>query len=215
MVSSLIPGDDYAKMAALVGAQPDFHESLSSGRQIYVHDRRWEYIQLLLDQNGTVLSLGVYAKTSGFKVTLVTGVVLNGPPISRQVPSNLITGAYGGCGASWYFYYQGYALPEVQDARSEIVGDLPVVDTNKAQDAAPLCGILFSSKPCVTAYNRSNLGTSEPTLSSNLLSCIESVKAGQAYLSNLTPAIVIVTAPDQVILPDMLNFDYFDTLAHT
>jgi hypothetical protein len=58
MVSRLIAGDDYEKMAALIGALPDFHKSLPSGRQLYVFDRRWEYIQLLVNDD-TVLSVGV------------------------------------------------------------------------------------------------------------------------------------------------------------
>lgn len=217
MVSGLIPGDDYAKLSALIGAQPDFHQSLQSGNQIYVFDRRWEYVQLLVNETGTVLSVGIYAKTTEFKTTLVTGVILNGPPLSKQLAADNPIGANGSCGASWYYYYQGYSLPLAQNARSEIVGDLPVVDTNnKSIGTASACSVLISSMPCVTAYYKNFLAKSgQPALSSSLVSCMTSSKAGRAYLDELIPAIWIITAPSQPIIPDMLNYDYFATLAGT
>ena len=146
MVSLLIAGDDYEKMAALIGAEPDFQKSLPSGRQLYVFDRPWEYIQLLVS-DGTVLSVGIYAKTTKFKTTLITDAIVNGPPVDGA-----LIGAYGACGAPWYLYYQAYSGDDANRFRSVIVGELPVTDTNDRMRAQALCGFFFSSAPCISDY---------------------------------------------------------------
>jgi hypothetical protein len=209
MVSHLIAGNYYEKMAALIGAPPDFHKSLPAGRQLYVFDRRWEYIQLLVNDD-TVLSVGVYAKTTKFKVTLETGTIVNGPPVGKQLGYSPL-GAYGDCGASWFYYFQGYSFPAAGNYRSEIIGELPVTDTDRRPATSALCNLLidppFPPAPCIAAYYRSQPIT--PSLSSGLVSCIDSLSDGRATLANLIPSIVIVTAPDQPILPAMFNEDYF------
>jgi hypothetical protein len=214
MVSHLIAGDDYEKMAALIGAPPDFYKSLPSGRQLYVFDRRWEYIQLLVNDD-TVLSVGVYAKTIKFKVTLGTGTIVNGPPVGKQLAYRPL-GAYGDCGASWYYYFQGYSFPAAGNYRSEIIGELPVTDTDRPLATSALCNLIIQPPsppaPCIAAYYRSQSTT--PSLSGSLVSCIDSLSNGRAALANLIPSIVIVTAPDQPILPEMFNEDYFMTLAN-
>jgi hypothetical protein len=207
MVSLLIAGDDYEKMVALIGAPPDFQKNLPSGRQLYVFDRPWDYIQLLVS-DGTVLSVGVYAKTTKFKTMLVTGTIVNGPPVEGD-----LIGAYGACGAPWYLYFQGYSGADVNRFRSVIVGELPVTDTNEPMATGAPCKFLFSSASCITDYMRSFLTNSTPFLSMKLITCINSLKGGRTTLANLVPSIVIVTAPDQPILPDMLNEQYFYTLA--
>ena len=210
MVSLLIAGDDYEKMVSLIGDPPDFQKRLPSGRQLYAFDRRWEYIQLLVD-DGTVLSVGVYAKTTEFKTTLVTGTVVNGPPVGQQQPGGLI-GAYGYCGAPWYHYFQAYSGSDANRFRSVIVGDLPVTDTNESKAAAAVCGLFWSGRSCMIDY-MSYLPSSTSFLSMKLINCIDSLKGGRATLANLLPSIIIVTAPDQPILPDMLNEQYFYNLA--
>ena len=206
LVSLLIAGDDYEKMEALIGAPPDFHKSLPSGRQLYVFDRRWEYIQLLVNDD-TVLSVGVYAKTTKFKTTLVTGTIVNGPPVG-QLEGAL--GAYGDCGASWYYYFQGYSFPAAGNFRSEIIGELPVTDADKRLATSAVCRFLydpgFPVAPCIIAYNRS--APTVPSLSRSLVACIDSLKGGRDMLANLLPSIVIITAPGQSILPDMFNQYY-------
>lgn len=210
MVSLLIAGDDYEKMESLISAPPDFHERLPSGMGLYVFDRRWEYIQLLVNDEDTVLSVGVYAKTSEFKTQVSMGSIVNGPPVG-QLPGSL--GAYGDCAASWYYYFQGYLFPAAGNFRSEIIGELPVTDTNLPTVAPAICNVLFSptTAPCFSKYAHS--APSVPSLSSSLVSCIDSINGGRAALANLVPSIVIVTAPGQPILPEMLNQVYFITLA--
>jgi hypothetical protein len=206
MVSLLIAGDDFEKMVSLIGAPPDFHQSLPSGMQLYVFNRMWEYIQLLVN-NDTVLSVGVYAKTTQFKTEVSTGAIVNGPLVGQQP-----LGAYGDCAASWYYYFQGYSFPAAGNFRSVIIGELPVTDTDLPQAAPALCNLLFSptTAPCFGKYYHS--ASSVPSLSSSLVSCIDSLNGGRAVLANLVPSIVIVTAPGQPILPAMLNQVYFTTL---
>lgn len=212
MVSRLIAGDDYEKMKALIGAPPDFHKILASGRQLYVFDRRWEYIQLLVNDD-TVLSVGVYAKTTKFKTTLVTGTIVNGPPVGQQLPDDPL-GAYGACGASWYYYFQGYSFPAAGNFRSEIIGELPVTDSDKPLATSAPCKVLGGPAlaPCIIKYYGSPSTMS--SLNSGLVTCIDSLKDGRATLAKLLPSIVIITAPGQSILPDMLNGEYFATLAN-
>ena len=199
-------------MEALIGAPPDFHKILPSRRQLYVFDRRWEYIQLLVNDD-TVLSVGVYAKTTKFKTTLVTGVVVNGPPVGQQLLDDPM-GAYGDCGASWYYYFQGYSLSGADNFRSEIIGELPNTDKDKPQATSAPCKFLGSPAfiPCIDKYYRSQ--SIVPSLSSGLVTCIDSLKDGRATLAKLLPSIVIITAPGQPILPDMFNGIYFATLAN-
>jgi hypothetical protein len=158
----------------------------------------------------------VYAKTTEFKTTLVTGTIVNGPPVGQQLPDDPV-GAYGSCGASWYYYFQGYSLPAAENFRSVIIGEFPVTDTDKPLATSAPCKFLggpgYPSAPCTIAYYRSPSTT--PSLNSSLVACIDSLKDGKATLANLLPSIVIVTAPDQSILPEMFNEDYFATLANT
>jgi hypothetical protein len=167
-------------------------------------------IQLLVDDTGTVLSVGVYAKSDEFKTTLVTGTIVNGTRVGQQLPGDPI-GAYGACGASWYVYFQSYSFPRAGDVRSEIVGDLPATDTSNLTASGPPCSLLSSSAPCISRYERT-LPIS-PVLSDKLVACLDSLKNGRATLANLLPSIVIVTAPYQPIVSDMLNDDYFFKLA--
>jgi hypothetical protein len=213
MVSSLIPGDDYLKLLSLIGNEPDFHQSLHSGRQLYVFDRPWEWIQLIVDESGTVLSVGIYAKTDEFKATLVTGTIVNGPPIGQQLGQQPPAGAVGACGASWGFYFQDYQLPDADDSRSVIVGNLPVTDYSTSPNGGTpmLCPAFFSSTPCIIAYQ--NNYAEQMSLSSKLVSCILSMKNGSSMLEDIPTSIVIVTAPGQPVLPDMLSTVYFHTLA--
>ena len=207
LVSKLIPGDDYSRMVQIIGSLPDFHTNLRSGRQLYVFDRRWEYIQLLVDSSGTVISVGIYARITSFKATLETGIVLNGPPIDQQL-HDIIVGAGGGCGGAWGDYYQGYELPLADDARSVIVGWLPVADADN-QAYPPYCTAFNSGKSCMIQYYRSKTRG----LSARLVQCLKSLSAWKE-MQDQSPSIVIITAPAQPIVPDMLNEEYFFSLAH-
>jgi hypothetical protein len=203
MVSNLIPGNDYARMVQLIGAEPDFHEGLKPGEQLYVFNRPWEYIQLLVNSSGTVVSVGVYAKTTSFKATLVDGIMLNGPSIGYQPYSP--SGAAGSCGASWFDYYQGYVLPASGDNRSVIFGELPVTDTNEDMRVGSACSMFLSGRHCIAAYYRNDT----QGLSARLLNCLKSLNDWRQVQSDSPTSVVIITAPSQPIVPDMLNTDYF------
>ena len=192
-------------MVELIGSQPDFHEGLSSGRQLYVFNRPWEYIQLLVNGEDAVLSVGVYAKTTSFKATLVDGIVLNGPPVGRQMSGDPIS-AEGTCGASWYDYYETYGTSMAGGQRSIIFGDIAGTDTND-QSLGASCGPMLSNKPCIAAYYKSRT-----LLSTALVSCLTSFSEWRQLQNSAPPAVVIITAPSQPILSDMLNYDYFFTL---
>jgi hypothetical protein len=203
LVSNLVPGDDYVKMTALLGTQPDFHETLSSG-QLYVYNRPWEYIQLLVDHTGTVISVGIYAKTTEFKATLLGGVIVNGPPIGQQVDGiYAYSEAYGMCnlpvGLSSY-YFEGGDM-NVSTGISVVVGDTAVTDTNDPMAIGVPCNYMLP--PPIDDYS----------LSGEVISQVEAMKGGNAMIENLVPAVVIVAAPNQPITPDMLNTDYFAELA--
>lgn len=204
MVSNLVPGDDYSRMVELIGNAPDYHAALRGGIQLYVFNRRWEFIQLLANSSGTIISVGIYAKNTSFTVKLVTGTVLNGAPINDELGSPI--GATGGCGASWGDYYQSYELPAAGDFRSVIVGWLPVTDMNNAAQV-PYCTAFLSQKPCITQYYRSRV----QALSPQLVACLKSTSSWKKIQQAPIP-IVIITAPEQPIIPDMLNYNYFLTL---
>jgi hypothetical protein len=202
MVSNLIAGDNYSRMVQLIGSQPDFQEQLESGRRLYLFSRPWEYIQLLVSPTDSVLSVGIYAKTSSFKATLENGIVINGPPIAAQVGGEPIS-AMDNCGASWYDYFETYQEPEAGADRSVIFGALPETDSNDPNAGVP-CGPMFSNKPCISAYYKTRTQLSGP-----LVKCLSSFSEWRAMQDDAPPAIVIVTAPGQPVLPDMLNYDYF------
>lgn len=144
LASSLLPGDDYGKMVAILGAQPDFSETLSSG-QLYVFNRPWEYIQLLVDHTGTVISVGVYAKTTEFKATLLGGVTVNGPA-AQQVNAIVPLEAFGECdvpvGLSSY-YFEGGTI-NVETGIAAVVGDTSVTDTNDPMAIDAPCSYISS-----------------------------------------------------------------------
>jgi hypothetical protein len=206
MVAKLNPGDSFARMTQLIGADPDFRLAAAPGLEIYVFDRRWEYLQLVVNASGSVLSVGVYAKVTSFRATLANGYSVNGPPVGSQLADP--TGISGSCGASWYSFYEGSSTgSEVGDLRHVIFGELPVTDTNVITTGAP-CRLLFSNAPCLRRAD-----TYQPGLSWQLLDCLQSLKPWQSVQKEMPSAIVIVTAPDQPIIPAMINDQYFSTLA--
>jgi hypothetical protein len=119
LLAELVPGDTYAKLQDIIGAIPDNQKTLTSGRTLYQFDRPWEYIDLLVE-DGNVLSVGVYAKTTTFKATLDAGgdhVILNGPPIARQASG--LGGAVGICGGNiGAYFFESFSLPGVYQEAS-------------------------------------------------------------------------------------------------
>jgi hypothetical protein len=207
MVSSLVPGEDFARLVQIIGSLPDFHERLHSGMQLCAFDRRWEYIQLLVNNSGMVSSVGIYAKTSSFKAKVIDGFVINGPPIDEQTVYQPL-GVAGACAASWYDYFEGYTLPASGDYRSVIFGAMPGTDTSSPASVGTICRIFNSGKHCIQHYDDPpHLGAL--SLDAHLLNCMRSINAWQYMQRDISPALVIVTAPNQPITADMLNEDFY------
>lgn len=210
MVSSLIAGDTYAKLQYIIGAIPDKQMTLKSGRTLYQFDRPWEYIDLLVE-NGNVLSVGVYAKTTAFRATLDVGgyhVILNGPPIAQQATGASGTeGAVGTCGGNiGAYFFEGFSLPQVYQDAAFALGWIDY----SSQITVPLSACdavdnLYSSP----LYGCSKLQNFNGYPSSRFLDCLNSSKLGQS-ISQLSPTAVVVTASPQGIVPDMLGIEPAD-----
>jgi hypothetical protein len=204
MVSQLNPGDDLARIEQIIGSVPDFQETVHRNLQVYVFDRKWEYIQLLVNSANTVLSVGIYAKTVSFTATLPDGVVVNGPPIRQQLRHQPLLGSVGAtasCG-SWADFYEGYREAMPGNLRSIIFGDMSGTDGDN-QSNWNGCSVVSSGNRCVPHL------LPIPGLDISFLKCLESSKSWTSIQNNAPSAVVIVTAPGQPIIPEMLNQDYF------
>jgi hypothetical protein len=198
LVSLLKPGDDYAKMAQIIGAVPDAYEQLKSGHTLYQFDRPWEYIDLVVYQ-GSVLSVGIIAKNPAFKPILHEGsisLVPNGAPIVRQASGLLVFGASGECGGSGGGnYYQGYSVPHARGFGSFLLGwEIPGLLMPDA-----ICGLLFNQCSKATPDNF--------VLSMRLFNCIINHKDGQQALATFSPSVVVLVRPGIPLLPDMWDIE--------
>jgi hypothetical protein len=202
LLAELVPGDTYAKLQYLIGAIPDRQMTLKSGRTLYQFDRPWEYIDLLVE-DGNVLSVGVYAKTTAFKATLEAGgdhVFLNGPPIAQQA-GGLGGGAVGICGGNiGGYFFEGFSLPNVNQEASIALG---WATSGSIFVPSPACEAV-DSFPGSPLYGCSKLQNLNGYPSSRFLDCLNNSGAGQR-IGQLSPAAVVVTADGQDIVPDMLG----------
>jgi hypothetical protein len=202
-VGQLVPGQDYTRVLQSLGEVPHYHQRLRSGRTLYVFDRRWEYLQFLVDDSGRVLSIGVYAKTRSFKPRLYAGsasFILNRDSLSGYSSGAIdMVGAAGFCMASNAAYVEGYRLSHVDEFRSIIAGWMEVTQTH---DDAPVCEMLGDrDSPCSALAGRP---PGQTGLSVGLINCVKRSAIGREVQARLIPSVVIVTAPNQTILPDML-----------
>src|SRR5262249_18925499 len=125
LVSQLVPGETSDKMVQVLGSVPDYKEALKSSNTLYIFNRKWETLQLLVDRSGTVLSMGVYAKVSAFQLNLPPGVTLNGPSVSVQEPNPYsLVSAYGFCGADAVAYYEVHSSARADGSYSVILGTM-------------------------------------------------------------------------------------------
>jgi hypothetical protein len=205
MVGLLIAGDNYSRLQQIIGAQPDLQQTFKSGTTLYQFNRPWEYIDLLV-KGGHVLSVGVYAKSIRFKPVLDASgflVTVNGSPIAQQARySSSAIGAVGNCGQSdiGSSFFEGFALPMANEQSSLILG---WVDLGSMPIPHPACTAVFFAKGLHPA--KCDKLENFEQLTPDFLDCLNSSKIGQE-IRELSPAVAIVTAPYQRVLPEM--FDY-------
>jgi hypothetical protein len=204
LVGLLIAGDNYTRLQQIIGAQPDLQKTFKSGTTLYQFNRSWEYIDLLV-KDGRVLSVGVYAKSARFKPVLNASgflITVNGSPIARQIRYSGAIGAVGNCGQSdiGSSFFEGFALPMAEQQSSFILG---WVDLGSMPIPQSACAAGFFAKGLHPA-KCDKLDDFEQ-LSSGFLDCLNSSRVGQE-IRKLSPAVAIVTAPYQRVLPEM--FDY-------
>lgn len=196
MVSRLVAGDTYVRLRQIIGAQPDMQQTFKSGKTLYQFNRPWEYIDLLVS-GGNVLSVGVYAESVSFKPTLYASgyaVTVNGPSIERQAANAV--GAVGNCGGNiGASFFEGFGLAMASQESSILFG---WVNSRSMDIPEPACAATFP-------LNRCDRLSDFKDLSRRFLDCLDGTKIG-GEIERLSPAVVIVTAPYQRILPEM--FDY-------
>lgn len=202
LISRLIPGDDYDYLRQIIGAVPAITLPPISGNTLYQFNRPWEYIDLLVNA-GRVLSVGVAAKTGNFKPTLHTNgsfsVIVNGPPIAQQANNGSLVGAVGECGGNTFESFdEGFSLPLLAGAGSVVFGWVWDSVLTKVIPE-PACLAVWPANRC-TQFDPMSTGS----LSLRYADCLNTIKFGQE-IGRLSPSVVIVVAPGQSIIPEMLN----------
>lgn len=198
MVGLLIAGDTYARLQQIIGPLPDMQQTFKSGDTLYQFNRRWEFIDLLVS-DGRVLSVGVYAKTTVFKATLDASgysVTVNGPIFRQQANGASALGAVGNCGGNiGASLFEGFGLPMANQQSSFVLGWVQSRWLNIPQAA---CAAVFPLNKCDKLDSFAGL-------SPGFLACLNNSHIGQG-IKALSPSVVIVTAPEQSILPEMLDY---------
>jgi hypothetical protein len=201
LVSRLVPGGNYDRLQQIIGADPDIQIPFKSGNTIYQFNRPWEYIDLFVHA-GRVLSVGVAAKTTRFKPKLFddgASVTLNGAPIARQVEPSSTLGALGECATSGItYYFEGFPI------------GLPLSETTVVLgwDSTPV-SFLVPAKVCaaVSAAIKCDEFDRNDGLSLKYSKCLYSLGLRQG-IEKLSPSAIILTAPGQIIIPEMLNLAF-------
>lgn len=206
LVSQLVPGYEYDRLQQIIGAFPDIKIPLPSGNTMYQFNRQWEYIDLLVN-DGRVLSVGVVGRTKNFRPTLYddgTSVTVNGPPIAQQVNYSSIAGANGECATSGIsFFYEGFPIGSPLHDISVVLGwdDTPLAATVPTS----VCSAFIAGNKC-DEFDQTTSG-----LSLKYSNCLNGLGLLQG-IGRLSPSVVVVTAPGQSIIPDMLNVAYSSSL---
>jgi len=199
MVSLLIAGDTYARLQQIIGPLPDMQQTFKSGDTLYQFNRPWEFIDLLVS-DGRVLSVGVYAKTAAFKATLDASgysVTVNGPSVQQQANGNSAAGAVGNCGGNiGASLFEGFTLPMAGQVSSFVLG---WVQSRWLDIPQAACAAVFPLNKC------DKLDSISDGLSRGFVDCLNSSSTGQR-IDELSPSVVIVTAPYQRVLPEMLDY---------
>jgi hypothetical protein len=209
MLGQLVAGDDYTKLRDVIGTDADSHFTIDH-YTVFQFDRRWEYIDLLVS-NGTVVSLGVYAKSAALKAVLYAGgypVTLNGPSIARQTAGDgtpVDSIANCGTGGDWpAWFFQDFSLSEANRAASFALGwsESPVairgtaVATLKVPDV--VCAYRNGAPP--ECFNEQSIFTANQ----NLLECME--KNGTlAQINKLSPSAIVINEPYHMPMHQLLS----------
>jgi len=196
MIARLDPGQDFDSATLNVGERAKYRKVLRSGRTAYMFDRQWEYIVLLVDQ-GRVLSVGVFSKSPRLHATVGRQVSVNGPSVGSQKKLVVPIDAVGYCGAHDGQFLERFSLALASDARNVIVGWTSETNTGSAS-GAPLCE---AAHRCGETYPLEV--PTDSGLSTTMRDCLS--RNNLNGLNNLLRAsVVIVTAPHQWTLKDML-----------
>jgi hypothetical protein len=210
LVSELVTVGTFARTVQLLGAEPDYESQPLPGETLYDFERPWEEIQILVsDPTDSVMSVGIYAKTTSFKTNLYGDISLNGPLGNQGLSYLEPVSAAGSCGASWSYYFQIYNdLPDVDANRSIALGILADSDTNAVGlgDSA-LCHDISSPRQC----SRRAEASADTSDSVGLFECLESFSNWGHIQATLPAAVVIVTAPHQSVTSAMLTNIYMQS----
>lgn len=206
LVSQLIPGYEYDRLQQIIGSYPDEKIPLPSGNTVYQFNRTWEYLDLLVN-NGRVLSVGVAAKTRDFRPTLYddgTPLTVNGPPIERQVEYFRILGINGECATSGIdFFYAGFSIGTPLHDVSAILGwDGVSISTGVPMSVCSAMITGLGSKAAACRFDFENY-----VLSLGFSNCLNSLGLLQG-IGKLSPSVVVVGAPGQPVIPDMMYLAY-------
>jgi len=201
MVGELVAGESYARLSALVGTPADFDVKLPSGNSLYQYERQWETIQMVVNPEGKVLSVGVYAKSASFYPHVgIPGaqIVLDRTLISKSLPDFQPDRVNAYCGAHQAGYFEAYDnLPMAYDLRGLVVGVSNSETTNI--NVLPICDM---GGAC------GELSPSGDNLSAAYARCLLALPIAGKIRNGLPVSAVIVTAPDQPITTDMLYTPY-------
>lgn len=208
MVGQLVAGENYTRLSQIIRVPADYEVKLASGNRLYQYERNWETLQLLVSPSGKVLSVGVYAKTPVFRPRISLGATSEKIALDERLssqhlpvlPSLLPDRMNAYCGAHKAGYFEAYDnLPNALDARSLAFGisdaETNLINVSAVCSAGTLlsrCGSLVPPSP----YDNQVYST--------YARCLLSSSIGRSIHYKLTPSVLIVTAPLQAIIPDML-----------
>lgn len=203
MVKRLKPGDSYGYVNQIIGTQPTHKIKMPSNNVLYQYDRQWEDLQLLVNPAGSVLSVGLYSKFPSFQPVVRLGSTSTKIYVDRplaQHPLNLTPDKMDDyCGAHKSAYFEEYDdLSDSMGAESIVIG-VSDADTSNI-DVSGACEIDAIGAPICPNLQPSTIG-----LSADYARCVLSSLVGQKVHAELIPSVLIVTAPTQQVLPDMLD----------
>ncbi|MGW2698758.1 hypothetical protein [Streptomyces sp. NPDC001340] len=201
IVEQLVPGVAYGRIQQRLGGIADYSAKLPDGNTIHQYDRKWETLQFLESSSGMVLSTGIYAKSANFRPTIKLGgwhVKLNDSTIARALQPFIPAAVNAYCGAHKAGYFEAYyPMPNATDARSVVTGVSDADTTGISTDR--LCQLLGGVRCDApdSAY--------ENEVSASYATCLLSSSAGRKLRKEMTPSVVIYTAPGGTISGDMLR----------
>jgi hypothetical protein len=210
MLGKLTAGDDYAKLRDIVGTDPDTHFIVDHKYTVYQFNRQWEYIDLLSD-NGTVTSLGVYAKSPLLRAVLHAGgfsVTINGPSVARQTASGgtLLDGTAfcgtGGDSPAWLF--EDFVLSEADKGTSFALGwsesTVAIRGTAAATLKVPDTACAYPDGGVLKCLNPQPMYTS----SQSLINCMKQ-NGSLTQVNKFSPSAVVINEPYHSPIPQLLT----------